>query len=101
MLYDRDGNRALEVEGRKSYFGTNPASPNTQDALTQEIHPTRVADIARGALIADALPNIDWVMPMGSVQDAPTHAGELYEFEAAVTNTRKPIIFLTFLLPGP
>ena len=96
VLYDREGNRAIEVEGRKSYFGTNPASPNTQDALTYEVHPTRVEDIARTALIADALPNIDWVMPPGSVQDAPIGTGELYEFEATVTNTQKPIIFLTF-----
>jgi len=95
VLYDRSGNRALEVEGRKTYFGTNPASPNTRDALTQEIHPTQVEDIARGALIADALPNIDWIMPQGTVQGIP-HAGELYEFEAAVTHTEKPIIFLTF-----
>jgi len=97
ILYDREGNRALEVEGRKTYFGTNPASPNTRDALTYEVHPTRVEDIARGALIADALPNIDWIMPMGSCQDVtPAQAAELSEFEAAVKNTRKPIIFLTF-----
>ena len=74
VLYDRDGKRALEIEGRKSYFGTSTASPNTRDALTAEIHPTRVEDIARGALIADALRNIDWVMPMGSSQDVPALA---------------------------
>ncbi|MBW2123899.1 MAG: trimethylamine methyltransferase family protein, partial [Deltaproteobacteria bacterium] len=96
VLYDRDGNRALEVEGRKTYFGTSTASPNTRDALTAEIHPTRVEDIARGALIADALTNIDWVMPMGSSQDVPAQAAELYEFEAVVTHTRKPIVFIAY-----
>jgi trimethylamine--corrinoid protein Co-methyltransferase len=65
-VFNRDGKRALEVEGRKSYYGTSTASPNTKDALTGEIHPTRVADIAIGAKVADALENIDWVMPMGS-----------------------------------
>jgi trimethylamine--corrinoid protein Co-methyltransferase len=100
VLYDRDGNRTLEVEGRKSYFGTSTASPNTRDALTAEIHPTRVEDIARGALIADALPNIDWVMPMGSSQDVPARAAELHEFEAVVTHTRKPIVFIAYSLRG-
>jgi trimethylamine--corrinoid protein Co-methyltransferase len=75
VIYDRQGNRALEVEGRKSYYGTSTASPNTRDALTGEIHETRVGDIARGARVADALPNIDWVMPMGSSQGCSGRCG--------------------------
>ena len=41
-IYDRKGQRALEAEGRKSYYGTSTASPNTKDALTGEYHETRV-----------------------------------------------------------
>jgi trimethylamine--corrinoid protein Co-methyltransferase len=93
-VFDRNGDRAMEVEGRKSYYGTSTASPNTKDALTGEIHPTRVADIAIGAKVADALENIDWVMPMGSCQDVPALAADVYEFEAVVTHTVKPIIFI-------
>lgn len=99
-IYDREGKRAMEVEGRKSYYGTSTASPNTKDAVSGEIHPTRVADIAVGAKVADALMNIDWVMPMGSVQDVPPSVAELYEFEAAVTNTTKPIVFLGYTSRG-
>ena len=95
-VFDRNGDRALEVEGRKSYYGTSTASPNTKDALTGEIHPTRVADIAAGAKVADALENIDWVMPMGSCQDVPALAADVYEFEAVVTHTTKPIIFIGY-----
>jgi len=95
-IYDRDGNRAMEVEGRKSYYGTSTASPRTRDALTGEIRETRVADIALGAKVADALPNIDWVMPMGSSQDVPGLAADAYEFEAVVTNTTKPVVFLAY-----
>jgi len=95
-VFDRQGGRAMEVEGRKSYFGTSTASPNTKDALTGEIHPTRVADIAAAARVADALENIDWVMPMGSAQDVPALAADLHEFEAVVTNTSKPIVFIGY-----
>ena len=56
-IYDRAGNRAMEVEGRKSYYGTSTASPNTKDALSGEVRPTSVADIAIGAKVADALTN--------------------------------------------
>jgi len=88
------------VEGRKSYYGTSTASPNTRDALTGEIHPTRVKDIARGALVADALANIDWVMPMGSSQDVPAFAADLHEFEAVVNNTTKPLVFIGYSKRG-
>ena len=95
-LYDRLGNRALEVEGRKSYYGTSTGSPRTKDALTGEIHPTTVKDIGIGALVADACENIDWVMPMGSSQDVPSIVSDLYDFEAVVTNTIKPVVFLGY-----
>ncbi|MGD8521684.1 MAG: trimethylamine methyltransferase family protein [Desulfobacterales bacterium] len=95
-VYDREGNRAMEVKGRKSYYGTSTASPNTKDALTGEIHPTRVADIAIGAKVADALENIDWVMPMGSSQDVPALAADVHEFEAVVSHTTKPIVFIGY-----
>jgi len=95
-IYDRNGERTLEVEGRKSYYGTSTASPNTKDALTGEIHETRVADIALGAKVADALPHLDWVMPMGSSQDVHPLAADVHEFEAVVTNTTKPIVFIGY-----
>ncbi|MBW2297541.1 MAG: trimethylamine methyltransferase family protein [Deltaproteobacteria bacterium] len=99
-IYDRNGKRALEVEGRKSYYGTSTASPNTKDALTGEYHETRVADLSLAAKVADALENIDWVMPMGSVQDVPAQAAELHEFVATVSNTTKPIVFLSYSPQG-
>jgi len=99
-IYDREGRRAMEVEGRKSYYGTSTASPRTKDALSGEIHPTRVADIAIGARVADALENIDWVMPMGSVQDVPPTVADLHEFEAVVSSTTKPIVFLGYTPRG-
>lgn len=99
-LYDRQGCRTLDVSGRNSYYGTSTASPNTKDALTGEYHKTRVEDLARAARIADALENIDWVMPMGSAQDVPAVAAELHEFFATVTNTTKPIVFLAYTPRG-
>ncbi len=100
VIFDRDGNRAMEVEGRKSYYGTSTASPRTRDAFSGEIRETLVADIAFGAKVADALPNIDWVMPMGSSQDVPALAADVYEFEAVVTNTTKPIVFIGYSARG-
>jgi len=99
-IYDRNGEGTLEVEGRKSYYGTSTASPNTKDALTGEYHKTRVEDLALAAKVADALDHIDWVMPMGSAQDVPGLAADLHEFLATVKNTTKPIVFLSYSARG-
>ena len=99
-MYDRFGNRAMEVEGRKSHYSTSTASPNTKDALSGEYHETRVRDIAIGARVADAQPNIDFVMPMGSAQDVNGWVADLYEFEAVVSETTKPMIFIGYTPTG-
>ncbi len=99
-VYDRQGRPALDMSNRKSYFGSSTASPKCVDAKTGEIHETRIADIANGALIADALKHIDWVMPFGSAQDIPQKAIEVHEFEAVVNNTTKPMVFCGYTPRG-
>jgi len=100
LIYDREGNPALDLSGTKTYYGTSTASPRTRDALSGDIHPTRVEDIAIGAKVADALSEIDWVMPFGSSQDVPSIVSDLYEFEAVVTNTTKPMAFCGYSARG-
>jgi trimethylamine--corrinoid protein Co-methyltransferase len=95
-IYDRTGRRAMEVEGRKSYYGTSTASPRTQDPFTGEFRDTRLEDIATGARVADALEHIDFVMPFGSSLDIETDAADVYEFPAVVANTTKPVVFIGY-----
>jgi len=99
-LYDRQGKPAFRLEGRRPYFGTCVTNPNFRDYKTGEVHPTRVADIATAARLTDALPNIDWLMPMGTALDVPCQVSDVYEFEAAVTNSSKPIIFICHDVKG-
>ncbi len=93
-LYDREGNQAFVVGGRESHFGTGPTTPYVLDVKTGERRATRVADVADAARVCDALKNIDWIMPLGSAQDVTNNVADVYEFEAAVLNTSKPIAFI-------
>jgi trimethylamine--corrinoid protein Co-methyltransferase len=95
MVYDRSGNPALDLRGRNSYYGCSTGSPQTLDAATGEIRAATFRDLEIGALVSDALPNIDWVMPFGTTQDTPRHASFLYDFEACVSNTTLPLMFLS------
>ncbi|MDJ0780871.1 MAG: trimethylamine methyltransferase family protein [Desulfosarcinaceae bacterium] len=93
-IFNRHGQAAMEVRGGNSYFGTSTAAPSTMDAVTGQVRPTVLDDIRRGAALADTLENIDFVMPFGSAQDVPPAAADLYEFEAVLTHTIKPMAIL-------
>ena len=95
MIYDRLGKPALDLSSRNSYYGCSTGSPQTLDVETGEIRATSFRDLEMGALLCDALPNIDWVMPFGTTQDTPGHASFLYDFEACVSNTTLPVMFLS------
>ena len=94
-IYNRLGEPVLDLTGRNSYYGCSTGSPQTMDAFTGEIRDTTYRDLEIGALVSDALPNIDWVMPFGTSQDTPRNASFLFDFEACVINTTKPIMFLS------
>ncbi len=100
VLYSRDGRPVMPLTNGRSYYGTSTASPNNLDALTGERRPTTLQDIARGALVADALPNIDFVMPFGTAQDVPAKAGEVHEFVALMETTAKPVVFCGYSAKG-
>ena len=94
LLYDRLGRPALKVSDRNSYFGTGITNPSFRDYREGSIHPTTRKDIADAALISDYLPHIDWISPLGSVQDVPSRVSDVHEFENAVSSTVKPIVFI-------
>ncbi len=101
QLYNRDGEPACDLTDPAGvFFGTSTASPNTRDAFTGEYRPTTIDDIAKGALVADALDGLDWVMPFGSAQDVPGQWAEVHEFEAVVSNTKKPVVFCGYSAKG-
>lgn len=100
IIYDREGQEAMDVRGRNAYYGTSTASPNTRDPYTSEIRKTEISDISRSALVADALKNIDFIMPMGCAQDVPALTVDLHDFPAVVSNTTKPIVFIGYTPEG-
>lgn len=93
LIYSRDGKLAMKLEDTNFYFGTGSDCPNIIDSFTGELRKQTRKDIGQGALIADALPNIDFVMSMGLISDEPISVTDLYQFQEMVFNTTKPIIF--------
>ena len=91
-MYGRDGEVAMELGGYNSYFGTGSDLLETWDLETQELRTSTLEDVARAARLADALPNMDFVMSCAYANDVEPHVSFLREFQTMMLNTRKPLV---------
>ncbi len=95
-LYNRGGEPAIRVEPNRSHFGPGPTCCNFIDPQTQQRRLYVKADATITARVCDALPNIDYVMSLGSISDVPQEQADIYEFDAMVRETTKPIMSWSF-----
>ncbi len=99
-LYNRDGVEAFVVGENNVCFGNSPTAPFTHDIYTGKRRSFKLEDSADAAKLANILPNIDFVMPFGTPQDVPRHLFDIYVFEATISHTKKPIVFLSDNVKG-
>ena len=100
VLHDRSGRPALPLEGARTYFGPGSDCPRIVDHRTGERRAARLADVRDAARLCDALSNIDFVMSLFIPSDAPPALADRLQFEAMIANTTKPIVFVTYEMPG-
>ncbi len=92
LCNSRTGARELFLEGGNSYFGSGPCTPFTRNPYTGERHRATRESVGWATKVLDALPNIDYAMSLGIVQDVPLLISDRHEFEQQILNTEKPII---------
>jgi trimethylamine--corrinoid protein Co-methyltransferase len=92
LCNSRTGARELFVEGHNSYFGSGPCTPFTRNPFTGERHRATRQSVGWATKLLDALPNIDYAMSLGIVQDVPLLISDRHEFEQQILHTDKPII---------
>ena len=93
VMFDRNGNKAMELKDRNTYYGTGSDLGHTYDHQTGQLRGSVAQDIANMAKIVDYLPNMDFLMSYGIPLDRPNHLHYRYEFFEMVKNTTKPIAF--------
>ncbi len=91
-LYDREGNHAMDLGGRRSYFGTGSDLLWSVESKTMERHHTSLEDIKTAAKVCDALPNIDFIMSFAHPHDITPSRSYLESFKAMSENCTKPIV---------
>ena len=96
MLYDRDGNPGMVLEGRNTYYGPGPTNTYHRDPETGERRRPVISDSENAGKVCDALPNIDYTMDLGTPTGVTDSLADVYAFKAMLTNCRKPIVHWGF-----
>lgn len=94
-IYDRRGEPAMELGAGNVYVGAGVTNLNYLNPRDRTIEPFTLQATAETALLADALPDIDFVATPGVTRpsdDLPLHIVNQSEFLAMATNTTKPLM---------
>lgn len=91
-IYSREGEQAMDLGGRRAYYGTGSDLMYRLQAGTQERHHCRLEDVAVAARVVDALPNLDFVMSFAHPHELNPKLGYLASFKSMMENTIKPIV---------
>jgi trimethylamine--corrinoid protein Co-methyltransferase len=100
LCNSRTGERTMHLEGYNAYYGTGSDTPFYIDPFTQERKKSSKQSVANSCKVIDALPNLDFVMSFGIVQDVPQLIYDRHQFEAQILNTSKPIVTTATDLKG-
>lgn len=94
VLYDRNGNVAIDTEDTTPRFSPGIGCVDVLDHETGKHRPCVLQDIVKTACVCDKLPNIDLAAPLGSPRDVPPNKEAIQTVRAIVENTTKPLDFL-------
>ena len=92
-IYDRLGNEAMRLEGRRIHFGLGTDLIQTYDLETGELRPSQLKDVAAAARISDALQHIDFIGSYALPADSPTNLMYVDSFKTELENSVKPIFY--------
>ncbi len=95
VLADRNGNRVMPLERNNVFYGPGSDCPNVIDFRTGERRQGRLKDIQEGIHVLDALPNIDFLMSLNIAGDVDQEFADMYQMQAMLNNSTKPILFVT------
>jgi trimethylamine--corrinoid protein Co-methyltransferase len=91
-IYDREANPVMDLGGHRSYYGTGSDLIYSLESETMQRHPCVLEDVVQAARVADAMPNLDFIMSFAHPSDLPAHQAYLHSFQAMASNSVKPIV---------
>ncbi len=90
----RDPTFDLLIEQPRVYYGLGgSAVPYFWDLDRQALRPPTEADMVMATRVGQVLPNVDFIMSLAAADDRPQDMHYLYEYNAILRNTTKPVIY--------
>ena len=96
LFAGRDGKYDIKLQGKRINFGLGGGATGVLDSETNSCRPSTKRDVADAARLADALPNIDFVMSLFTSQDVQQPVLALHDLHAMLTNTEKPVMVVDY-----
>jgi trimethylamine--corrinoid protein Co-methyltransferase len=94
-LCNRDGQRALHLEGHNHYFGPGSDCLHIVDHRNGQRRRAVLQDVVEAAVLCEALPHVDFAMSMFYPSDVSADLANQRQMEIMLNHTRKPIVFVT------
>ena len=91
-IHHWDGHGKLRIELGRTHFGPGPTCPNFIDPETLERRPYTRGDASLVARVCDWLPQISFVMSLGSIADVAEGLEDVHEFAELIQNSAKPVV---------
>ena len=92
-IYDRLGNVAMRLEGRRVHYGLGTDLIRTYDLETGELRPSQLKDVAIAAHISDYLEHIDFIGSYALPGDSPANLIYVDSFKTELENSVKPVFY--------
>jgi trimethylamine--corrinoid protein Co-methyltransferase len=96
VLHDRLGKPAITCAGHAVAFGPGSDCLNILDHRSGERRRATLSDAIEGITLADALPNIDFVMSMFLPSDVDGRIADRYQMEIMLGRSTKPIVLVAY-----
>ncbi len=92
-VYNRLGEEAMRLEGRKIHYGLGTDLIKTRDVRTGELRTSTLEDVKNAARVVDYCSDIDFVASFALPNEAKINMMYIECFRAELENTVKPIFF--------
>ncbi|UCF98663.1 MAG: trimethylamine methyltransferase family protein [Spirochaetaceae bacterium] len=95
VLHDRNGKPAMTLVPGRVYYGLGSDCLFLLDHRTGERRQATLQDVDEAIRLADALPNIHFIMSAVLPSDVPPEAANRLQMRSMIENSSKPIMFVT------
>jgi trimethylamine--corrinoid protein Co-methyltransferase len=99
-LFNRKGEAAIILEEGRCYYGPGSDCLNIIDHRSGERRRPLIGDVIEGTRLCDALSEVDFVMSMVLPTDVDQTRADVYQMQAMLENTIKPIVYVSYEASG-